>query len=103
MVLVGAETASRRWVQYEIQRAWRQGLGLVGIRIHGLKDLKGRTSSRGPNPFRQFKVHGDRMSEFVRLYEPWAGTSKEIYAAISDKIEDLVEEAIAARDVLDGD
>jgi len=31
VVLVGAETASRRWVQYEIAHAWDNYKPLVGV------------------------------------------------------------------------
>ena len=30
VVLIGTDTASRRWVQYEIEQAWRLGKGVVG-------------------------------------------------------------------------
>ena len=51
MVLVGSETASRKWVDYEIRKAWDDKRPLVGIRIHGLKGLDQKTASRGANPF----------------------------------------------------
>ena len=30
IVLVGSETASRKWVDYEIRKAWNEGKGLFG-------------------------------------------------------------------------
>lgn len=50
VVLIGAETASRRWVKYEIQRAWDLRKPLLGIRIHGLSSL-GSTDIEGADPF----------------------------------------------------
>lgn len=38
--LVGAETANRRWVRYEIQRGIWEAKGLLAIRIHTIKDLR---------------------------------------------------------------
>lgn len=38
IVLVGSETASRKWVDYEIRKAWNERKGLFGIYIHNLKD-----------------------------------------------------------------
>ena len=38
VVLVGARTANRPWVIHEIEEAWNAGKGVVGIRIHNLKD-----------------------------------------------------------------
>ena len=50
-VLIGAETANRPWVDYEIGESIKRGNGLLGIRIHGIKDQDGRRSARGPVPF----------------------------------------------------
>ncbi len=49
-VLIGAYTASRPYVQYEVQRSSELGKGLLGIRIHNLKNKDGRTSWAGTNP-----------------------------------------------------
>src|SRR5262245_35874645 len=38
VVLVGSQTANRKWVNYEIVRSWDSGMGVVGIHIHGLKN-----------------------------------------------------------------
>jgi hypothetical protein len=51
-VLIGAETASRKWVDYEIQRSIERGNGLLGIYIDGLMDKDGKTSARGAVPTR---------------------------------------------------
>ena len=50
VVLIGAQTASRSWVQYEIQRAWELRKPLLGIRIHGLSSM-GSTDTEGPKSF----------------------------------------------------
>lgn len=49
-VLIGTKTASRRWVNYEIQRSIERGNGLLGVRIHNLKVQSGRASSAGAVP-----------------------------------------------------
>lgn len=51
VVLIGAETASRRWVRYEMQQTHTAGRGMVGIYINGMKDQDGRTDYYAPNPF----------------------------------------------------
>jgi hypothetical protein len=38
VVLVGKETHSRAWVNWEIEEAHRQGKNIVGVYEHGLKD-----------------------------------------------------------------
>lgn len=50
VVLIGQETASRPWVLYEIEKAWRDKKPLVGVRIHGLSSM-GSVDSRGADPF----------------------------------------------------
>jgi hypothetical protein len=49
-VLIGAETASRQFVEYEIRRSVERGNGLLGIRIHQLKDQLGRVDWPGSDP-----------------------------------------------------
>ena len=45
VVLVGAETNKSKWVKYEIEQSIKQGNGLLGINISGIKDLKGETTT----------------------------------------------------------
>lgn len=51
VVLIGAETASRQYVQYEIDHSIERGNGLLGIRIHGLQNQWRQTSYPGTDPF----------------------------------------------------
>ena len=41
VVLIGEYTQGRKWINYEIEQAWKAGKGIVGIYIHGLKDEAG--------------------------------------------------------------
>ena len=50
-VLIGAETANRPWVNYEIQQSLTRGNGLLGIYIHHVKSLHGHVDVKGQNPF----------------------------------------------------
>lgn len=49
-VLIGANTASRRWVKYEISETIRVGHGLFGVHIYRIKDKDGKESTQGANP-----------------------------------------------------
>ena len=51
VVLVGTNTANRKWINYEIVKSWNDGMGVVGIHIHGLEDSNGNVAHRGQNPF----------------------------------------------------
>jgi hypothetical protein len=89
-VLVGEETAYRRWVKYEIIESWNSRKGVVGIRKHNLADSSGKTSAAGPNPFDNLTVGTNRMSSIVKLHNPSGSNSTEVYASISDNIEQWV-------------
>jgi len=43
VVLIGAETAQRKFVDYEIEKSIARGNGLLGIYISGIKDQNGNT------------------------------------------------------------
>jgi hypothetical protein len=69
-VLIGAETASREWVQHEILKSWNRGNGIVGIRIHNIKDQDQKTGILGPNPLDDFKLpDGTLLSSVCRTYD----------------------------------
>lgn len=99
VVLVGADTASRRWVRYEIEQAWNSSKGVVGVRIHNLKDREGYHSAAGDNPFDQFTINDGtkKLSSLVKLYDPPGWASTDVYAHIKDNLADWVDEAIAIR------
>jgi hypothetical protein len=50
VVLIGAETASRTYVSYEIEKSVARGNGILGIRIDKIRDKDGKTESPGPVP-----------------------------------------------------
>ncbi len=99
VVLVGSNTANRKWINHEIVKSWDDGMGVIGIHIHGLKDADGNTSARGANPF-DFITLGDsakRLSSIVRCCVPGGSNSQEKYAWISKHLANAVEEAIKIR------
>jgi hypothetical protein len=49
-VLIGAETSTRTYVKYEVDRSLARGNGLLGIRIHNVKDKDGKVDIWGPSP-----------------------------------------------------
>ncbi|VGM94874.1 MTH538 TIR-like domain (DUF1863) [uncultured Avibacterium sp.] len=109
VVLIGEETANREWVLYEIEKAWNDGKGVMGIYIHNLEDNNGNTSARGRNPFKSFKFSKKLLSLNipVHIYNPliytrtFANTEKKVsqrwYEKIKENLADWVEEAIEYR------
>ena len=99
VVLVGSDTADRKWINYEIVESWNDGMGVVGIHIHGLKNLDGKIATKGKNPF-GFITYGQdekKLSSIVKCYNPPGSNSKERYAWISKNLANAVEEAIKIR------
>jgi hypothetical protein len=97
VVLIGSATAGRKWVKYEIKKAWDDGKGVVGVYIHGLKNLGGEQAAKGANPFNDFTVGAKNMSSIVKAYDPPYTSSKYVYDHIKSNLADWVEEAIKIR------
>jgi len=111
IVLIGAETANREWVRYEILRSWNRGNGIVGIRIHNIKDQDTNTDVAGPNPLDDFKrADGTMLSSVCKTYDwiaddgrnnigTWADEAAAIRTkyATDDKISGTTEDSQTAK------
>lgn len=100
VVLIGSATAGRKWINYEIKKAWGDRKGLVGVYIHNLKDRLGNQSSKGSNPFDGFTINNGqtRLSSVVKAYDPPFTTSTYVYDHIKENLSAWVEEAIRIRE-----
>jgi hypothetical protein len=99
VILVGRDTANRKWINHEIVQAWNDKMGVVGIRIHGLKNSAGEVSTVGNNPF-DYITHGSTkkpLSSIVKCYDAPGSDSKARYDWIAKYLSDAVEEAIRIR------
>ena len=94
IVLVGSETSSRRWVRYEIKRAYDSGKGLFGIYIHNLNCPRTGRCGQGPNPFDGFTINNgqQRLSSLIPCLDP----GYDAYAGISSNLSNWVSSAISA-------
>ena len=97
IVLIGAHTAGRKWINYEIKKAWGDGKGVLGIYIHNLKNRDGEQSSKGNNPFDAFTIDGKSMANIVKTYDPPYSTSTYAYDHIKENLADWVKRAIEIR------
>jgi hypothetical protein len=104
VVLIGENTAGRKWIKYEIEASWNANKGVVGVYIHRLKDFDGNQSSKGRNPFDDFTMgeSDTKLSSIVKAYNPPYSDSKDVYAYISENLADWIEEAIEIRDDYEG-
>ena len=96
VVLIGAETAGRKWIKYEIEKSWNDGKGVLGIYIHNLRDFNGYQTRQGRNPFDDFTMKRDssKLSSIVQTYNLPNSDSKLVYGYIKENLAFWIETAI---------
>ncbi|WP_394708036.1 TIR domain-containing protein [uncultured Desulfosarcina sp.] len=93
VVLIGEETANRPWVAYEIEKAWNDGKGLLGVYIQNFICPNTGKCNKGPDLFDQFSFNdGKKLSSLVKCYNP---SRPDAYNDIKNNLEDWIEVAIA--------
>lgn len=99
VVLIGTETARRKWIDYEIHSSWNGNKGVLGIHVHNLKDASGNQARKGTNPFAhiRMKPDGAALSSLVKAYDPPYSDSKMCYDHIKQNLAAWIEEAIRFR------
>lgn len=95
IVLIGEDTATRKWVKYEIKKAWNERKGIFGIYVHNLKALNKGLCGKGANPFDAFSFKdGRKLSSVVKCYDP---LSWDAYNDIRNHIDSWIETALESR------
>lgn len=95
VVLIGEETANRKWVKYEIEKAWNDGKGLFGIYIHNINCVRNGKCKQGANPFDRLTFNdGSKLSSIIKCYNP---NASDTYNDIRNNLETWVNDAIAER------
>lgn len=94
VVLIGSQTSQREWVKYEIEKAWNEGRGLIGVYIHNIKCPRTGTCWKGSNPFDGFYVDGNNLKNIIPCYDP---PSYDPYNSIRSNLEDWIELGIQVR------
>ena len=56
VVLIGAETSTRPYVLYEIEKSYERGNGMLGVYIHNIPNNYRQTDVQGANPFNQIYI-----------------------------------------------
>ena len=96
VVLIGANTAGRKWINYEIKKAWNDNKGVLGVYIHNLEEQNGKQSAKGGNPFDLY--NGSKLlSSVLKVYDPPYSTSKSVYNYIKENLAGWLEESIDIR------
>lgn len=115
VVLIGQETANRKYVLYEIEKAWNSGKGVLGIYVHHLKNSNQVQGIKGKNPFDRFSI--DCPSNILLQYfnpptydydlncriqsDIFKSDSQNWYKIISHSLNEWVENAINFRKIHD--
>lgn len=66
IVLVGSTTSGRKWINYEINKAYELGKGIVGIHIHNLQNSEEKQTEKGSNPFYNVLI-GSKMRDYQNM------------------------------------
>jgi hypothetical protein len=101
VVMIGSNTAGRKWIDYEILQSWNSGKGVVGVHIHNLKNFQQQQSAKGLNPFVTMTMDRDRsisLASVVKTYDPPYWDSRQVYAHIAANLSAWVDEAIQIRE-----
>ena len=77
-VLIGKETAGRKYVQYEIDESIGRENGLLGVRIEKIKNKDGETDDAGRNPLpSKYKMHFWNRDEGYKNFGTWVEKAAE--------------------------
>lgn len=88
VVLIGSETSSRKYVQYELQKSYKKGNGIIGVFIHKLKDKDGNTSTKGDTTFGELGKDKDGNSVyFYQIAKTYDYVDDDGYKNLGDWIE----------------
>ena len=80
VVLIGAETYDRPWVQHEIKRSYELGKGMIGVYLNNVKDPHNGTDKRGRNPFEYWTIEqGGRKILLSSIYPVYDWVSDDGY------------------------
>jgi len=89
VVLIGAETSTRKYVGEEIKQSYNKGNGLLGISIHNMKDIHGNKDSKGINPFDNWHITTNGQKKiFSSMYPTYDWITDDGYNNLGKWIED---------------
>jgi hypothetical protein len=77
-VLIGAQTADRTYVSYEIDKSIERGNGLFGVRIHKIEEKDGTSDAWGRNPLPAgYAVHDWKDDDGYAHFGTWVEDAAE--------------------------
>lgn len=99
IILIGSDTANRKWINYEIIKSWNSGKGILGLHIHRLKNQYGFQGAKGQNPLDLITLGSDPipLSSVTQTYDPPCLDSSHAYEYIKQHLALWIERAITTR------
>ena len=96
VVFIGEETLSRKWIRYEIEKAWNEGKGLLGVYVHNIEDPVTGKCKKGDNPFEHFTMNrdGKKLRSVIKCYDP---EPNDAYNCIIDNLDYWIDDAMSIR------
>lgn len=94
VVFIGSDTDDRKWINYEIEKSWNEGKGLLGIYIHNIDDKVTGKCLKGKNPFLKFTMNrdGKNLRDVIKCYNPDENDPLNcIYEHINEWIDDALD------------
>ncbi|TSC93727.1 MAG: hypothetical protein CEN87_778 [Parcubacteria group bacterium Licking1014_1] len=94
VVLIGAETNDRPYVDYEIQQSSKIGNGLLAIYINNMKNQFGMTDTKGKNPFDFWhKNRNGQQVYFNQIYSTYDWVLDRGYDNLGEWVEKAAKDA----------
>lgn len=70
VILIGDNTANRRWVNYEIVKSFVEGKGIMSIHLNRIRSRStSKISMKGPNPLSRIKLRVDENCSKLHFFE----------------------------------
>jgi hypothetical protein len=86
IALIGSETYARKWCLYELAESHNAKKGLLGIRIHQIKNQAQQASTSGPDPF-AYLQRTDGTGTFAGVYPIYDWVNDDGYNNIDSWVE----------------
>lgn len=94
VVLIGAETSTRKYVGYEIVESCNRGNGLLGVYIHNQRDRNGFSDTRGRNPLDNWTITQNGIKvPLSQIYPSYDWVANTGYVNFKDWIENAAVKA----------
>ena len=97
IVLIGSNTANRKWINYEIIESWNAGKGVLGVYIHNLLDQSQARSRKGANPFSHLTIGNGSADQIIKAFDPPYFVSTDVHNYIKVNLSAWIEDAIRIR------